>query len=366
MSAIVSVPREADAVFEGGGVKGIALVGGISAAERAGVERWVNVAGTSAGAIVAAMLAVGYRSERQGDTPGLRDILAEAQYARFADFGFGGLPRGLLNSLYRRGLAPGRYFRSWLAEWIEKSPLARELGKERLTFADVVRHDLPDDITEEQRRRARYRLRVITSNISCGRMMVLPDDIEGFSLEEGGEPCTPDAMPIVDAVRMSMSYPFLFTPVPIWDARGRMHLLVDGGLLSNFPVWLFDSGGDRPPARPTWGFRLHGGEAMDEDLPYRRVPMPFWRLKLARAMFQAATEAWDRTQLGRATSSRTVSIPTRSVGTTDFGLSREQADSLYRWGVERADAFFGSDDIRMYLVHFERRRAATEPELVDA
>ena len=46
--------HRADGVFEGGGVKGIAFAGAIAAAERdAGVKEWVNVAGTSAGSIVA-------------------------------------------------------------------------------------------------------------------------------------------------------------------------------------------------------------------------------------------------------------------------------------------------------------------------
>ena len=53
--------HRADAVFEGGGVKGIAFAGAIAAAERdAGVREWVNVAGTSAGSIVAALLVAGY------------------------------------------------------------------------------------------------------------------------------------------------------------------------------------------------------------------------------------------------------------------------------------------------------------------
>ena len=49
----------ADAVFEGGGVKGIALVGAVAVAEEKGY-RWANLAGTSAGAIVASLLAAGY------------------------------------------------------------------------------------------------------------------------------------------------------------------------------------------------------------------------------------------------------------------------------------------------------------------
>jgi NTE family protein len=65
--------HRADGVFEGGGVKGIAFAGAIASAERdAGVQEWVNLAGTSAGSIVAALLAVGY------DSAGLQKILGEA------------------------------------------------------------------------------------------------------------------------------------------------------------------------------------------------------------------------------------------------------------------------------------------------
>jgi len=53
---------KADAVFEGGGVKGIGLVGAVSEIEKAGYE-FENLAGTSAGAIVAALLAVGYNAQ---------------------------------------------------------------------------------------------------------------------------------------------------------------------------------------------------------------------------------------------------------------------------------------------------------------
>ena len=56
---------KADAVFEGGGVKGIGLVGAVAVAEERGYQ-WVNVAGTSAGAIVAALLAAGYSAAEIG------------------------------------------------------------------------------------------------------------------------------------------------------------------------------------------------------------------------------------------------------------------------------------------------------------
>jgi NTE family protein len=353
VSQLARIPAEADGVFEGGGVKGIAFAGAITVAEEAGVREWKNVAGASAGAIVACLLAVGYRAED------LRRILQETEYRRFADYGFGGIARGLVNSLWMRGLAPGRYFNEWLAERVRESPLARSLGVEELTFGHLVRDDLPPDLSAADARRARYRLRVIASDISSGRMLVLPQDIELFARDKGDRsPRVPDELGVVEGVRMSMGFPYLFAPVRLWS-RGetqREHLIVDGGLLSNYPVWLFDSGSGRPPARPTWGFRLHGGSTLGERLPYHSVPMPWWRVKMFRAMFLSATEAWDREQLGRATSVRTVSIPTRSIAVTDFRLSKEDANDLYDWGVEAATDFFGGDRCREYLRAFEASR----------
>ena len=48
---------------------------------------------------------------------------------------------------------------------------------------------------------------------------------------------------------MSMSIPFFFEPVV-----HKKSYFVDGGILSNFPVWLFDSPGI--PEWPTFGFKF--------------------------------------------------------------------------------------------------------------
>ncbi len=346
------LPGDADGVFEGGGVKGIALVGGLSAAEEAGVEGWKNVAGTSAGAIVACLVAVGYAAER------LHEIMKPLRYAEFADYGWPGQVRGFLWNQFRmRGLAPGLFFKQWLAKQIAQSPLAQEVGETELRFKDVVRRDLPEGLSEDELQRARYRLQVIASDLTGGRMLVLPHDIAGFALAKGGSPIEPDELLLVDAVRMSMSYPYLFAPATVWKGE-TPYFIVDGGLLSNFPIWLFDAHG-RPPARPTWGFRLHGGVSPEEQPPYRKIPMPFWRIKLLKAMFEASTGAWDQRQLGAATSARTVSIPTGTIATTDFGLTPDQADSLFETGRSRAQEFFSSDDTKRYLEAFAERRAST-------
>jgi NTE family protein len=343
------LPAEANGVFEGGGVKGIALVGALSAAEEAGIERWKNVAGTSAGAIVSCLLAVGYPAEK------LHEIMAPLHYGAFADYGWPGKVRGLLWNQFRmRGLAPGLFFKQWLAKQIAQSPLAEEVGEEELRFEHLVRTDLPQGLTDDEQQRARYTLQVIASDVTGGRMLLLPNDIAGFSLTKAAPPVDPDELLVVDAVRMSMSYPYLFAPVMLWRDE-QAHFIVDGGLLSNFPIWLFDTY-SQPAARPTWGFRLHGGVSPDEHPPYRPIPMPFWRLKLLKAMFEAATGAWDQWQLDAATSARTVSIPTGTIATTDFGLTPNQAEGLFDRGYTRGRAFFASDAARHYLEAFAERR----------
>ncbi|HVU76700.1 MAG TPA: patatin-like phospholipase family protein [Gaiellaceae bacterium] len=350
--------HRADGVFEGGGVKGIAFAGAIAAAEReGGVQEWVNVAGTSAGAIVATLLVSGY------DSAGLQKILGAAEYPRFADCGPGGKwVGGLTNAVWRmRGLAPGKYFEEWLSGVLAESPLAKELGKTELTFADVRRRDLPPrdelpDVSDAQYERAVYRLHVIASEITSGQMLILPDALPAYS-DRSGKAYEKDSFPLVDAVRMSMSYPFLFKPVVLYRDK-RPHYVVDGGLLSNFPIWLFDS---PKPKRPTWGFRLHPGSQAAEGLPYRRVPRPLWAVPLLKAMFSAATEAWDREQLSHIVSARTVSIPTHGISTTNFNLTPDEAHDLYVWGQGAATAFFRAPEQRAYLNSF--LQGVAEPAL---
>ena len=90
----------ADGVFSGGGVKGVAFAGAIKAAEEAGYDEWVSVAGTSAGAIAAMTLAVGY------DADGVREALYGTDLSDLADHG--GVIGWVANALTRRGLTRGR------------------------------------------------------------------------------------------------------------------------------------------------------------------------------------------------------------------------------------------------------------------
>jgi Patatin-like phospholipase len=119
------MPR-CDAVFEGGGVKGIGLVGAIAVTEELGYE-FVNLAGTSAGAIVAALIAAGYNATE------LRDIMQHLDYSQFKDQGLlDDIP--VFGKILSLGLEKGIYEGEYLEAWIRKKLAAK--GKH--TFKDLI------------------------------------------------------------------------------------------------------------------------------------------------------------------------------------------------------------------------------------
>ena len=323
--------HEADGVFQGGGVKGIALVGALLGFFERGYRRWVNLAGASAGAIVAAYLACGH------DAQDAEDLLRRAPYERFADYGPGGrVLGGTLNLMKRHALARGEYFHRWLADELEHK-----------TFRSVKED-------------GRYRLKLIAADVTHRELLVLPDDLGRYRLPGAVEAINPDRFPIADAVRMSMSIPYFFPPVELVRTEtGRSAAIVDGGMLSNFPVWLFDVA-DRDPLRPTFGFRLTGGRGYGSGLQ-AVVERLGWPIKLGSDMFHTAMEAWDKRFLSNSTRVRTCPVPAGEVGTTDFGLTALQQAELVAAGRRAARRFL--DDFRpeAYFNTYGRRLAAGVP-----
>ena len=180
-------------------------------------------------------------------------------------------------------------------------------------------------------------------------MLVLPDDIEEYT-DESGVPYKQEDFPIVRAVRMSMSFPYFFEPV-VLHKNEKIHYIVDGGLLSNFPVFLFD--GDKPPLRRwTFGFRLYGGTPPEQ--PSYRTIGRIWPLPLGKAMFFATTEAWDR-KVSKASLVRTISIPTGEVPTLKFTLTDAERDELRTNGATKAEEFFSNQ--QQYINHSGIRAA---------
>jgi NTE family protein len=327
---------EADGIFQGGGVRGLALAGALltfAEHERLVVERWVNVAGTSAGAVIAAYLATDHGPDE------LERLLREIPYEKFQDWGPGGqIAGGAWNLATRHGLARGEFFRDWLDEQLAGA-----------TFASVRRADAGVDKGDDP-----YRLRLIAADITRHRMLVLPADLAAYRLPGTVSPIDPDTFRISDAVRMSMSIPFFYEPVTLETLDGTPCTIVDGSILSSFPVWLFDV--DRELTRPTFGFHLTGG-GMLNDSARRMLDGLGWPLRLAVDMFHTVTEAWDARFMSNSTVVRTCQIETPNTAATDFSLGALEQQRLVEAGREAARTFLDDFQIDGYVNTFGRRLA---------
>jgi NTE family protein len=329
--------RPVDLVFEGGGVKGIGLAGAYLDLYESGY-RPACVAGTSAGAITAALVAAGYSGEE------LRSlVLQDMNFRRFADrrrLAWLGPLGDALDILEHRGLHSGRYFLRWIRE--------RLAAKGVSTFAD-----LRDPRPEREARR--YRLRVIASDLTDHAMLVLPQDAHRLGID-------PDRLEVAEAVRMSMSIPIFFRPVIRRDPHGRRrHLIVDGGMLSNYPIWLFDAPAGTAPRFPTLGMLLVAPNQQDPLLPASpagaspaAMPSLFGYV---RAIAETMMQAHDRFYVEQANYVRTIPIPTLGVSTTDFGISHERAAALFESGRSAAASFLSTWDFEDYVARFRDGRA---------
>jgi len=331
---------QADGVFEGGGMKGLALIGAlIGFAEHSGlsITRWQSVAGTSAGAIIASLLATGAGIDE------LERIMRTAPYAKFEDKG-PPIVGGALNLVHHHGLARGAYFHTWIDEQLQ--------GK---TFASVRAPSPPGGSASS------YRLRLIATDVTRHEMLVLPEDLRNYRQPGGEQPIDPDALRISDAVRMSMSIPYFFQPVElVHDQTGLPSTIVDGGVLSNFPVWLFDVA-DRPPTRPTFGFRLIGGRGVGGGLQ-KLIDDLGWPARLGTDIVHTATGAWDTRFMTHSTVVRTCPVDAGDVGTTDFNLSEAQREALIDGGRDAANRFLDQFKIERYINTYGGRLAPVGTE----
>jgi NTE family protein len=208
-------------VFEGGGVTGISYVGALKALE----EKKFNIhrcAGTSAGSIIAALVVAGYTSKE------LIEILYKTNFNVFLKkAGVGkvlllGKPLALI---FNKGL----YDSEVIEEWIQKLLIKKGITK----FKDVMIN-------------GKSRLKIIASDITRSKMLILPDDLKDYGID-------PMEFSIAKAVRMSCAIPLFFSPYELKYGE-KVSFIVDGALLSNFPIWIFDI--DGIPRWPTFGMKI--------------------------------------------------------------------------------------------------------------
>ena len=330
---------EADLVLEGGGSKGIGLVGATCRLQ-ADVEL-KRVAGSSAGALVAALVAAGYEGDQ------LRDLM-------FA-FPFPEVPQPdlldrvplvgpALSVLFERGVYETGFVRD------ETARLLAARGVE--TFGDLMQDDDGSALPPERR----SRLVVTATDLTTGELLYLPWDYPRLGLD-------PTTQRVADAVASSVAIPFFFEPTYLTDQAGRRHILVDGGVLSNYPITVFDRTDEAAPRWPTFGVKIipRLPEGASSVLPLAGV-VPIPGVRQLEALVATLVVGRDQTYLSQpCVAARTLQVDTSAVGIVEFDLSDAQKQELYDNGWDTADRFLAGWGEDAWTAYLARCRGVTLP-----
>lgn len=323
-----SPPVYRNLVLEGGGIRGIAYGGALAALEERNIlPQLQRVAGTSAGAIQAALLAVGYSPQE------ITAITFQTPIQKFSDgryLFFGGWHR----LRYRYGWYRGEKFKTWLEQLI-----AAKTGNPHLTLAQ---------------------LHVLAGKNNCRDLYTTGTNLTKQRAEVFSWETVPD-MKISDAVRISVSIPLFFQAVFL-DEQGQIvprprpgqpvDILVDGGIIANFPLHLFDDPKYIAPGRPptgetfinpeTLGIRLDTDAQIAHDqtqaglAPQTVLNFP----EYIRAFYTIVIENLNRSQLQPADWPRTISVSTQGYGPRIRRLTEKDKTVLINSGREGVQRFF--------------------------
>ncbi len=269
------------AVFEGGGVRGVALAGAAAAALDLGFE-FDAVAGTSAGALVASLVAAGYGPEELAGSVCAVDWPSLLRPVPGARIPFLGRHLALVT---RRGVYDSRRLEEVWGDLLARRGLH--------TFGDLPKGAL----------------RIVTTDLSHSRGVLLPRDLDRYGIPW-------ETFPVARAVRMSAAVPFLFTPVTLVDTRtGDRVVFADGAMAANYPV------GVVPRDRPIVGFRLLPDHDGHEHQP---VTGPF---TLARAVVLAGIRARYALPRPVDVGATVVQVPVKE--DLDFDMSGDEARAAF-------------------------------------
>jgi NTE family protein len=345
-------PSTVDLVLEGGGAKGIGHLGVLHELEERGC-RWQRIAGVSAGAIVGSLLASGHTGEAlEAALLDLHVVTSDPwRLARIPYVG-GAASVAVHGSLYK-----AERFRKWLEDRL-RAPAGSGSAGGHLTFGDLRFDD--DDRSDL----SPYRLVVVVTDLTLGRLVYLPWDYQALYGVD------PDHQRVADAVRASMAVPYAFPPVRILDGGDCAPLasghgeaeFVDGGMVANYPIEIFDRQDGKEPRRPTIGVKIlprlpwHAGD-LKLLMPDLRLPS----LRYGQRVLVTTIFGRDQARLDLPwIKARTIDVDTGSLAILGFRPSRGEIDAVLAAGRAAAGTFVDSWDWDRYLTHYRSRGATPQ------
>lgn len=287
--------------LKGGGVRGIAFVGALRELEAAGMlSNLQRVAGTSAGALVAAMISAGHSVDS------IDGLMRHLDFKKFEE------SWNPLRIATHYGLYSGNYILDFMTEVLEQSPKG-----------------LHADCTFTQLKTA-----------SGTDLYVFATDLNTFSVAEFSDDQTPDVK-VAEAVRASMSIPMFFKAWQFPDGKPNEHLYVDGGVIFNYPITFFDSDrfgiGNSDINMETLGLFLQSKPAVETSA--RELGFDHF-IHYTRHLFETIlnTQNLDFSEDG-GQQKRSILIDDLGILSTDFHLSEDDMNNLVASGEASAKAY---------------------------
>ena len=357
-----------DIAMEGGGVKGITIAGAIYAMEQLNL-RFRKVAGTSAGAIAASLIVAAGKNALDEKAEKLLEILITMDFFSFVDGGkdakallespvksntwFGNfwkktqrifsVIRNIDDIVSDLGINPGNEFKAVITTEL------KNLSGNPFPFTVGVLDEKFNQIGLQLGNDFKGELAIVATDISNIRKAVFPRDLERYFYNWA-------EVYIGDLVRASMSIPIFFEPFKLSDFRGEEANLkdkqyitfVDGGLISNFPLSIFDTSLNFKPKCPTFGLLIDE----DEKPEPKKVENI---LELGMSMFETTREYGDKAYIeeNQHAQARVIrmsnKVGNKSINTTDFNLNDEDKKVLFQNGVNAALGFLAEWDFAKYI-----------------
>ena len=316
-------------------MRGIAYVGALEVLDNEGILKNIKrVAGTSAGAMVAVLVGLNYTASE------ISEVLWSLNFQKFLDDSFG-CARDFDRLINEYGWYKGDFFRNLMADLIKD-----KTGNGEATFKDLAKAKKYRDIY------------LIGADLSTGFSKVFCNDK------------TPNVK-VADAARVSMSIPLFFRAVNGINNDG--HIYVDGGLLDNYPIKVFDRASyvskqknertteyyektnkslskkygeiDRYVYnKETLGFRLDSKEEIEKFINPNMV-MPVKNdikslFSYTKALVTTLIDFQNNVHLHSDDWQRTIYIDTLGVNSTDFGISDSKKKKLVESGITNTKKYF--------------------------
>ncbi|MBA3721295.1 MAG: ankyrin repeat domain-containing protein [Parachlamydiaceae bacterium] len=337
-------------VFEGGGPKGIVYLGALKELESRNLLRELKrVAGTSAGAITAGLLATGHTLEeitellKEKDLSSFLDVidpkdkpllegaskgmfeLAKVSWIRFWGKGkaiIAPIKQGKIlvdRFVNLEGLCRGEEFRKWI-----ESRIKEKTGKDFCTFGEL----------EE----------LIRKDKKFKEICVFAVQLKGSSPAEiirlgTGDPKCKDVI-ISDAIRASMSIPGVFEAQMMhYKTNGHRTIspeegyFIDAGLVNNFPINAYD----QPKGKDSWavvtnrktlGLSIAPPGKQPSDSDFAELTKPDIHRLIAAYHYLEKSLIWNQSY----NKDRVIEIPAEGIGLLDFQLTKDQKAKLIASG----------------------------------